>query len=222
VTAEGWAQVPAGVVHALEPAGRLRMLNIHAPALGYAAFIERLARATGPEEVYRAREGFDQHDPPEDGGSPGPAVAAQLGGDEGETITDRPGRRVTLLGDTAEIGVTESVYGPGERGPAPHIHRDHADAFVVLEGALTFTLRGTTLHVPAGTLVVVPPLVVHSFGNEGEVPARFVNLHAPSCGFGEYLRGRNPGFDQHEAALGTGGDPASVVVTRLDTDTEGG
>jgi hypothetical protein len=44
---------------------------------------------------------------------------------------------------------------------------------------------------------------------------RFFNIHAPSCGFGDYLRGQNPGFDQHEPPPGGGVDPASVVVRSL-------
>ena len=130
----------------------------------------------------------------------------------GETITDRPGRRVTLLVDTDELAVTESVYGPGERGPDLHVHHDHVDAFVVLTGGLTFTLHGRALHAPAGSFVLVTTDVVHSFENDGETEARFINLHAPSCGFGEYLRGRNPEFDQHPAELDAGVDPSGVVV----------
>jgi mannose-6-phosphate isomerase-like protein (cupin superfamily) len=238
VEGESWVQVPAGVVHTFAPVERVRILNVHAPSAGYRGFIERLARAAGPEDVYRAREGFDQHDPPEGGGlDPGAAVAVQLGGDggvgsteppgspgagvagagagRGEPITDRPERRVTLLADTSELAVTESVYTPGERGPDPHVHYDHADAFVVLEGTLTFTLRGASLQADAGTILVVPPVVVHSFANDHDTDARFLNLHAPSCGFGDYLRGRYPGFDQHEPPADGGGDPATVVATRL-------
>jgi mannose-6-phosphate isomerase-like protein (cupin superfamily) len=135
-----------------------------------------------------------------------------------ETIDARPEHRVLLLVDAEELTVTESVYGPGEHGPPPHVHHDHADGFLVVEGALTFTFReGTeTLEAPAGTLVLVPRDVVHSFENAGTANARFFNLHAPSCGFGEYLRGRNPRFDQHDPPADGDADPASVVVTRLD------
>ena len=216
VQAGAWVQVPAGVVHTFAPVGRVRILNVHAPASGYSGYIQRLASAAGPEDVHRAREGFDLHDPPEQGGvDPATAVAVQLGGGSGETITDRPGRRVTLLADTAEVAATEFVYGSGEQGPDPHVHHHHADAFVVLEGALVLSLRGTSLHAPSGTVVVVPPLVAHTYANEGATAARFLNLHAPSCGFGDYLRGRNPGFDQHEPPPEGGADPASVVATRL-------
>ena len=211
-----WVQVPAGVVHTFAPVGRVRMLNLHTPASGYSGYIQRLASAAGPEEVYRAREGFDLHDPPEDGGAdPATAIAVQLGAGSGETIADRPGRRVTLLAETAEVTATEFAYGPGEQGPDLHVHHHHADVFVVLEGALSLAFEGASLLAPAGTVAVVPPLVAHGYANEGAAAVRLLNLHTPSCGFGDYLRGRNPGFDQHEPPPDGGGDVASVVVTRL-------
>ena len=134
----------------------------------------------------------------------------------GEAITDRPGRRVTLLADTEELALTDFEYGPGELGASPHVHRDHSDAFLVLEGELEITFESGPLRVSAGTLVLIPHGVVHSFGNTSDAAARFLNIHAPSCGFGDYLRGQNPGFDQHEPPPDGGVDPASVVVRTFD------
>ena len=57
---------------------------------------------------------------------------------EGETITARERRDVILLADHQEISITRSRYGPGERGPDPHVHREHTDSFYVLEGELRF------------------------------------------------------------------------------------
>lgn len=130
----------------------------------------------------------------------------------GEVITDRPGRRVTLLADTEELALTDFEYGPGQLGASPHVHSEHSDAFLVLEGELEITFESGPLRVSAGTLVLIPRGVVHSFGNTSDTTARFLNVHAPSCGFGDYLRGQNPGFDQHEPPPDGGADPASVVV----------
>jgi len=126
---------------------------------------------------------------------------------------------VLLVVDSEELAVTESVYAPGTHGPPPHVHHQHADGFLVVEGELTFAFREGTqkLGAPPGTFVLVPPDVVHSFENAGSTNARFYNLHAPSCGFGEYLRGRNPAFDQHDPPPDGGVDPATVVVTRLES-----
>ena len=59
-----------------------------------------------------------------------------------------PAGEVTLLGDTEEIAVTESIYGPGERGPDLHVHRDHTDAWFVLEGVLTFEVEADARSKP--------------------------------------------------------------------------
>jgi mannose-6-phosphate isomerase-like protein (cupin superfamily) len=134
----------------------------------------------------------------------------------GEAITDRPGRRVTLLADTEELTLTDFEYGPGELGASPHVHHDHSDAFLVLEGELEITFENGPLRVSAGTLVLIPRGVVHSFGNTSDAAARFLNVHAPSCGFGEYLRGRNPAFDQHEPPPNGGLDPSNAVIVTFD------
>jgi mannose-6-phosphate isomerase-like protein (cupin superfamily) len=147
------------------------------------------------------------------GGGPSALVVPPGGG---ETIADRPGRRAILLAETEELAVTEFTYGAGEPGPDPHVHRAHADVFVVLEGALTIKLRESALDATAGTLVVVPPNVVHSYANETVDQTRILNLHTPASGFGDYLRGRYPGFDQHAPPDDGGGDPAAIVVARID------
>src|SRR5437667_4354699 len=113
---------------------------------------------------------------------------------EGETTTDRPERTLRILCELEQLIVTWFRYEPGEEGPGPHVHRQHADAFYVLEGELMFRLgpEGERVQAPAGTLVLVPENVIHSFENEneneGDADARFLNVHAPSMGFAESLR----------------------------------
>jgi quercetin dioxygenase-like cupin family protein len=135
----------------------------------------------------------------------------------GETITERPEREVRILVGLDGIAITESRYGPGERGPEAHVHRHHADAFLVLDGELTLTLTDGERRAPAGTWLLVPPHVVHSFRNDGSSDARFLNLHSPGMGFDRYLRGELPDFDQHEAPADGGAAPTSVVVCTSDT-----
>ena len=219
VEPQSWIQIPRGVVHTFGARGDelATFVNLHAPSCGLGMYTRGLMAAKSDADRSRAWRGFDARPVAAgDGLDRAAAVVCRLGGEEGETITERPGRRVTLLADTEELAVTESVYGPGERGPALHIHREHTDAWIVLEGSLAFLLRdGITFRAGPGMLVVVPPDVVHEFSNEGGVAARFVNLHAPSCGFGEYMRGRNPGFDQHDPPADGGADPSSVLLRRL-------
>ena len=142
-------------------------------------------------------------------------VIRRAGGAEGDAITDRPERRATVLVETNELTISEFAYGAGERGAKPHVHREHADGFLVVEGEFTFHLRDGSRALPAGTLVVFPPGVVHGFDNDSGAHARAFNFHMPSFGFADYMRGRNPAFDQFDPPEDGGVDPAAVVVAEL-------
>ena len=48
---------------------------------------------------------------------------------EGEVLTDRAERTIAVLAGTDAIAVTETRYEAGEKGPEPHIHERHTDAF---------------------------------------------------------------------------------------------
>jgi len=61
-----------------------------------------------------------------------------------------------------------------------HVHADEDDAFYVLEGELTFVLRDREVTAAPGTFVLVPPGVRHAFRNDGAVPVRMLNIHAPA------------------------------------------
>src|ERR687884_2209367 len=127
---------------------------------------------------------------------------------EGETVFDTPRATLRLLVDREELTVTWFRYAPGEKGPDPHIHRRHTDAFYVLEGELELRLgpgAAETIRATPGTFVAAPPEVVHTFRNAADAEAIFLNFHAPSMGFGDMLRARRDGqeedaerFDQSE------------------------
>jgi quercetin dioxygenase-like cupin family protein len=120
---------------------------------------------------------------------------------EGETTTDRPERTLRILCDLEQLIVTWFRYEPGEKGPDPHVHRQHTDSFYVLEGELEFGLGPDVTRVRggSGTFAAAPPGVVHTFQNTSDETAIFLNVHAPSMGFGDVLRGRGrEHFDQFD------------------------
>jgi quercetin dioxygenase-like cupin family protein len=218
VEPETWVLVPPEVVHTFAVTGeeRARFLDLHVPSSGFGDFVRGLQAARNEAELRAVRAAFDQLPAPEYASAdPGLVVLRRAGGSDGEAITDRPGRRATLLVDTDELTVSEFAYASGERGAQLHVHHHHADAFLVVEGELSIKLREGALDVPARTFVLILPGVVHGFDNDGAETMRCFNFHAPSVGFGDYLRGRNPDFDQHDPPADGGVDPATVVATRL-------
>lgn len=140
---------------------------------------------------------------------------------EGETITDRAERTVRILLSNELLDVTWARFEPGERGPDPHVHQQHTDAFYVLEGELCFSLGPEVepVQAPAGTFVTVPPEVVHTFANESSGRACFLNFHAPSGGFAEFLRGNAETFDSF-GPPDDGGRPASEAIVSLPGEGE--
>jgi quercetin dioxygenase-like cupin family protein len=128
---------------------------------------------------------------------------------EGEVIGDSPDRRVEMLSDVDSLHATWSRFGPRRAGASLHIHHHHSDLFYVLAGELTVMLGpdGDETVAPAGTLVWIPPLVVHGFRNGGDAEVRYLNFHAPGQGFADYMRGLSD-FDQAEPPA-DGGRPAS-------------
>ena len=215
---ETWVFVPPEVVHTFAVTGseRARFLDLHVPSCGFGDVVRGLHAARSEEERKAVRAAFDQHPAPEYAtGDPNLVVFRRTGGSEGERVNDRPERRATLLVDADELVISEFFYGPGERGANPHVHHHHADAFLVVEGELTLTIGEGSVRAPAGTLVVLPPNVVHGFDNDGSDSMLVYNLHLPASGFANYLRGRNPDFDQHDPPADGGADPASAIAVRL-------
>ncbi len=103
-----------------------------------------------------------------------------------EPIIVRPGEgqrvgNVEFLARTKDtprftVGIVEMAPG---RALEAHEHEDEDDSFYILEGELTFILGEETLGAGPGTFVLVPPGVRHGFRNDGEVPVRMLNVHAP-------------------------------------------
>lgn len=214
-----WVHVPPEVVHTFAVTGdsRAHFLDFHAPSSGFGDFVRGLHAALSEDDTRAVRAAFDQQSAPEYAtGDPGLVLLRRVGGADGETMAGRTEhRRATLLLESDELTVTEFFYGPGERGAKPHVHHDHADAFLVVEGELTLTIGGGSLRLPAGGFVLFPPDVVHGFDNDGSESALFFNFHLPASGFGDYMRGRKPDFDQHDPPADGGADPSTAIAVRL-------
>jgi mannose-6-phosphate isomerase-like protein (cupin superfamily) len=178
------ARVPPFVVHGFRNGSdaEVRYLNLHAPGVGFADYMR--AMRDGRSLTY------DQEPPPSDGIRP--ASEAVIGGE-----VFRAGG-AALLADIEEIAIAEVEGGAAD--PSPHVHRRHAEAFYVLEGELALTVGDREVRAEAGSWVQVPPGVLHAVSGR----ARHLNLHAPSCGFGAFVRAtgdeERAAFDQEPAS----------------------
>jgi quercetin dioxygenase-like cupin family protein len=136
--------------------------------------------------------------------------ASILGPGEGESVSVGP--TVTVLKATGEAFVlAESTVAPGFPGPPAHLHREHHDAFYVLEGTLTVQVGDEVRKEGPGAFVCIPPGIVHTFSNRSDRPVRFLNVSAPG-GMDDYLR-------ELSAAVGDGPpDPRRMaeVMVRYD------
>jgi mannose-6-phosphate isomerase-like protein (cupin superfamily) len=90
--------------------------------------------------------------------------------------------------DTDRFNLAVVTIAPQRSGPEVHTHADEDDSFYLLEGQLVFTVDGEDVTAGAGTFVLVPPGISHTFANRTNEPARFLNLHAPA-GFDLRLEG---------------------------------
>ena len=138
----------------------------------------------------------------------------------GEVIGDSADRRVEILCDDDALHATWSRFVPGREGADLHVHHLHADVFYLLEGELTLRLgvEDRSALAPVGSLVYIPPLVVHGFRNAGDVDVRYLNFHAPGSGFADYMRARRDGldgsFDQEDPPADGGRSPEAASLGR--------
>jgi quercetin dioxygenase-like cupin family protein len=136
---------------------------------------------------------------------------------EGEVLADAGGRSSRIKVGREELLLIEAASSAGERGAKPHVHREHADAFYVLDGELDFHVAGGQRRLTAGSFVLAPPGLVHGFeiGAEG---ARYLNLHVPGAKYAWLSRARRDGleFDPGEGDSflppDDGGLPASEAI----------
>jgi len=82
-------------------------------------------------------------------------------------------------GDTAGRYCLVDMHVPPGGGPPPHRH-DFEETFVVLDGEVEVTFRGTTSTLRAGETGHVPANAPHQFQNKSDRPARLLCTCSPA------------------------------------------
>jgi mannose-6-phosphate isomerase-like protein (cupin superfamily) len=106
-----------------------------------------------------------------------------VGPGDGTVLMNPIGGRMVIKASAQETGgysLHENILPAGSPGPLPHIHRNHEEAFYVLEGELTMRVGSRTITAPPGSFVVVPRGVVHQPSNPGAQPTRVLLIFSPA------------------------------------------
>jgi mannose-6-phosphate isomerase-like protein (cupin superfamily) len=140
---------------------------------------------------------------------------ASAGG--GELLIDSPARQGSFVIAREDLTITHARYAAGEPVASRHIHHQHTDAFYVLEGELIFEIgpEAETITLSAGGFVAAPPGLAHSFRVADTGPARWLTIHAPDGGFGDFMRGLRDGIQVEwdiAPVPADGGQPAEQIV----------
>lgn len=69
---------------------------------------------------------------------------------------------------------------PRFAGPPPHWHKLTTEIFYVLDGELSVQIDGELRAIGAGGCVLIPPGVIHAFGNPHNAPTRFLLVASPA------------------------------------------
>jgi mannose-6-phosphate isomerase-like protein (cupin superfamily) len=123
-----------------------------------------------------------------------------LGPGEGRTYEMGPLRAV-FKADRGETGgwysISEWWLDPHTKGPGGH-HHPADDVFYVLAGTMHVMVGTEWTAATAGSFVLVPGNVTHTFENRGEERAGMLNVSAPGDfedhmpGIAEWFRSRSP------------------------------
>lgn len=145
-------------------------------------------------------------------------TATLLHPDEGRAFTIGADRVEVKGRSTPEGGdgfaVIEYTGTAGLPGPPLHVHHTFEEAWYVLEGEVEFTVEGRGARGRAGTFVLIPRGVPHTFAVAGARAARWVGIFSPARFLGM--------LEELGAVVPTDGppDPERVLAVFRAWDTE--
>lgn len=93
------------------------------------------------------------------------------------------GAKYTFKANGADNGGAYMMFEgevPPAPGPPPHLHTREDEMFYVLEGELTVMLDGQVSKAPAGTTIILPRNIKHTFWNESSSLARALVVASPA------------------------------------------
>ena len=86
------------------------------------------------------------------------------------------------------LDMLEVIIPPLISVVVPHIHRDHDEMILGMDGISTWTLNGEIIVLHRGEVLVIPRGSPHFFANLHDIPTRFMCLQTPGVIGPEYYR----------------------------------
>src|SRR6201995_6041229 len=117
-------------------------------------------------------------------------------------------RRVGAEETAGLLGASIVTQPPGQASPL-HVHTREAEAWFLLQGAMTYRAGERLIRMTAGDFIYLPREIPHAFRTTGTVPVRFLALTLPGGLLDIYDEGGIPAAARR---LPDGGLSASNVV----------
>jgi quercetin dioxygenase-like cupin family protein len=78
------------------------------------------------------------------------------------------------------VAMFEFTVPAGARVPLPHSHKHYDETIYGVEGVITFTVEGRTVHIGPGESCFIPRGAVHGFNNLKQADAKALAVVTPA------------------------------------------
>ena len=105
------------------------------------------------------------------------------------------------------VAMFEFTVPAGARVPLPHSHKHYDETIYGVEGVITFTVEGRTVHIGPGESCFIPRGAVHGFNNLNQADAKALAVVTPAL--------LGPDFFKETAAIVNAGGPPDLEKLKV-------
>ena len=105
------------------------------------------------------------------------------------------------------VAMFEFTVPAGARVPVPHSHKHYDETIYGVEGVITFTVEGRTVHIGPGESCFIPRGAVHGFNNLKQADAKALAVVTPAL--------LGPDFFKETAAIVNAGGPPDLEQLKV-------
>ena len=105
------------------------------------------------------------------------------------------------------VAMFEFTVPAGARVPVPHSHKHYDETIYGVEGVITFTVEGRTVHIGPGESCFIPRGALHGFNNLKQADAKALAVVTPAL--------LGPDFFKETAAIVNAGGPPDLEKLKV-------